>query len=147
MKDFEKINRTDWETICPITNNTLSVIPFDKIAFFLLASEGAMGEPGRISLFEVKDSKLIHYRGSRYEYRADQNKYVFSELTHEMIKDSLKYHSDCWVEVYLGQGNILYVRKNFYPTFQEITDELSPAKIFVLLPEIIMEVLRTYHKN
>ncbi len=147
MKTFENSNRSEWENIVPITINNISEVPFDNILFFVLAADGAMGEPGRISLFEARDNQLYHYRGSRYEYRANEKKYVDSGLTDEVIKDSLKFSFNDWEEVYLGHGNILYVKKELYKSFQEITDECSPAKIYALLPEIVMETIKTERKH
>ncbi len=123
-------NRREWLIRVPLTVETLADVPLGKVTFYASAAPGAMGVGCRLSLYAKDGDKLAEYRGSKYE-----------TVLKEWLEGALFKSSDEWADSYLGFGNYLYLKKEYLEKYLRETAEMSPGRMYKLLPELIMRVV------
>ncbi len=125
--ELNKNNRSSWVETTPFSTKNMTSIPFDKIDFYLMASNGAMGEPGRLSLYYSDGGKLHHYHGNSY-----LGLHIVTYIESCLDLDDM-------TEVYLGCGNFLYLKKELLERFSRASTDMSYAEMYGNLPELIMK--------
>jgi hypothetical protein len=107
-----------------LENKTFTKDILDGTTFFQLAEGGAMGESGGI-VFLTEEGKVYHAN------------YCFGDLTKETMERAFPVLAECvfglfgresktpagWVYVYLGVGNHLIVRADYYVEFEPMTKQ------------------------
>ncbi len=101
-----------------LKNTQIKKVNPDEVVFVKLAAKGAMGEPGCIIMVskngdEIKSGRANFITG---HYKLDKLAKVFP-LIQDYLDDVKK--PDGWGKVNLGAGNVLFVREDYLPQFQE----------------------------
>ena len=87
-----------------------------------------MGEPGEIYIISGKGENVFKDHGNICNFikkgeSVDQKRY-------NKIKERLGLMSLSFVEVYMGYGNFLYIRKNLSYEFNEATKDMDLSQIY-----------------
>ena len=120
--------------------DTLSGIDISKINAIKLAQPGAMGEPGEIYIISGKGENVCKYHGNICNF-IKKGESVDQKL-YNKIKERLGLMSLSFVEVYMGYGNFLYIRKNLSYEFNEATKDMDLSQIYTHYRGIIWRLLQ-----
>ncbi len=117
---YTKENRDKWLQTIEFSEKDLGELPLEKAELCLVASCGAMGEAGRVSVYCRENGKLIHYHGN--------------------AKSGFKLGENGFSPFYLGAGNFLYIKPELYEAFKKATENMRPAEIYSGLSELIADL-------
>lgn len=98
-----------------LSAGTFSKINFDNIAFVAVASSGAMGWSGACQFFTKEGNKIEKYAVAPESMNISKNLENFLKTLHKPV----------WRSYYLGAGNRLYMKSEYYERFLAEIERLN----------------------
>jgi len=112
------------------TNNISKVISYDKIAFLSLAVPGSMGSPNKI-VIAVKDFDEVQWYCFDFTEDHEVLYNIFPPLktfNYDIMGNTEKIPNG-FKHIYLGYGNHLLVKDDYYSSFKKATEEIGVKNI------------------
>ena len=135
MTDTIKITESNYKDYCAI-----------DIVAFLFAQPGAMGDPGGVEIIDAQGQSYYTnycYNGISY----DQLVEVVPDLKNSKIGIVGHQVPEGWNAIYIGYGNHLTIKSDYYNQFQEEADNRHIKEASVLYQQWYGIVLKLLGKS
>ncbi len=112
-----------------VTIDNVYQIKYENIAAFTYAYSGAMGDGGELTIVHKADDLKFYYIN---RFCGDEELVKIVDSTYfKPFADAIKQTGwiipelDDWKKLDMGQGNLLFIKKNYYKDFEALTDAIG----------------------